>query len=127
MYRAGLRASLWLVLAWAGCAAPEPAPASSSETYAIATSAGAYLCPVCPIAIAKQAAGEAVASICTEHCENCGNGACDLDETSETCYVDCPASPPGNPWPPSSCGNGHCSPGEEYSCPQDCGPVPPID
>lgn len=126
MYRAMLRASVFAVLAWTGCTADEPAP--SSATYTVTTRTGAYECPVCPIAIAKQAAGETVASACTEHCENCGNGVCDLDETSNSCYVDCPATPPpGNPWPPSSCGNGYCSPGEEYTCPRDCGPVPPIE
>jgi len=80
-------------------------------------------CPICPVAIAKQAVGEAVAPQCTEHCENCGNGICDLDEAWESCSSDCPREfPPGGP---GGCGNGICSPNEVDWCARDCGPIDP--
>jgi len=66
-----------------------------------------------------------VASQCTEHCENCGNGVCDLDETSDSCSTDCPRVFPPGGGGGGGCGNGFCSPGEEWTCPQDCGPVDP--
>ncbi len=48
----------------------------------------------------------------------CGDGACEGDETTANCEIDCP--------PTSSCGDGTCSPDEDScACPGDCG-APPL-
>ncbi len=47
----------------------------------------------------------------------CGDGACEGDETTGNCEIDCGAPP--------DCGNAVCDPGENScSCPGDCGPAP---
>jgi hypothetical protein len=83
-------------------------------------------CPVCPLAQDKAAAGEQISPACTQHCENCGNGVCDLDETSETCATDCRTTGGGGGGGTRRCGDGICQVGEAISCPRDCGPQDPL-
>jgi hypothetical protein len=67
--------------------------------------------------------GESPAN-CPTDCINgryCGDGLCTQadGENSSNCPGDCNRS--------AVCGNGVCEgPAEQFGCPQDCGPLPPV-
>ena len=80
------------------------------------------------------------ATLCVAGCYKtpvCGNGTCEIGESSSTCAADCGPPPPvcGNGvceagesrlscrvdcGPPTTCGDGICQAGERVSCPSDC-------
>ena len=55
----------------------------------------------------------------SQYCTICGNGTCDLGESSETCLKDCITTKCNGTT--ATCSNGVCEAGEDASlCPQDC-------